>query len=109
MSAHVLSNVLRTITQIFNHMGTLISWLIGGLFVIHGNFTIGALVAFQQYLVQLYGPIQQFANVNVTIQNSMANIERIFEVFDVEPSILSKDNAVRIEEAQGDKIGRAHV
>src|SRR5690625_4586150 len=104
MSAHVLSNVLRTITQIFNHMGTLISWLIGGLFVIHGNFTIGALVAFQQYLLQLYGPIQQFANVNVTIQNSMANIERIFEVFDVEPSILSKDNAVRIEEAQGDIV-----
>jgi len=104
MSAHVLSNTLRTITQSFNHIGTLISWFVGGMFVLNGHFTIGALIAFQQYLLQLYGPIQQFANVNVTIQNSMANIERIFEVFDVEPSILSKDNAVRIEEAQGDIV-----
>src|SRR5690625_2215013 len=102
MSAHVLSNVLRTITQIFNHMGTLISWLIGGLFVIHGNFTIGALVAFQQYLVQLYGPIQQFANVNVTIQNSMANIERIFEVFDIEPDIMNQGDAVPIDNSKGE-------
>src|SRR5690625_86709 len=102
MSAHVLSNVLRTITQIFNHMGTLISWLIGGLFVIHGNFTIGALVAFQQYLVQLYGPIQQFANVNVTIQNSMANIERIFEVFDIELDIMNQGDAVPIDNSKGE-------
>ena len=57
------------------------------MFVINGNFTIGALIAFQQYLQQLYGPIQQFANINVTIQNSMANIECIFEVFDIDPQI----------------------
>lgn len=101
MSAHVISNTLRSITQIFNDMGNLIIWFIGGMFVINGNFTIGALVAFQQYLQQLYGPIQQFANINVTIQNSMANIERIFEVFDIDPMIESKKDAVKIDEAEG--------
>ena len=102
MSAHVLSNTLGTITQSFNHIGTLIIWFIGGMFVINGHFSIGALIAFQQYLLQLYGPIQQFANVNVTIQNSMANIERIFEVFDIEPSINSKENAIRIDKSKGE-------
>ena len=102
MSAHVLSTTLRTITQSFNHMGTLIIWFVGGMFVINGNFMVGALIAFQQYLLQLYGPIQQFANVNVTIQNSMANIERIFEVFDIEPSIVSNENAVALEQSKGD-------
>jgi len=104
MSAHILSNTLRTITQSFNHIGTLISWFVGGMFVINGYFSIGALIAFQQYLLQLYGPIQQFANVNVTIQNSMANIERIFEVFDIEPSIVSEEGAVPLVQCQGEVI-----
>src|SRR5690625_3273729 len=101
MSAHVLSNTLGTITQAFNNIGTLLIWFIGGLFVLNGHLTIGALIAFQQYLLQLYGPIQQFANINVTIQNSMANIERIFEVFDIEPKIKNAKNALPIEHCQG--------
>lgn len=101
MSAHILSNTLGTITQLFNHSGNLIIWFAGGMFVLNGNFTIGSLIAFQQYLQQLYGPIQQFANVNVTIQNSMANIERIFEVFDIEPNINSIENPVRVKKAKG--------
>lgn len=101
MSAHILSNSLGSITQLFNHTGNLIIWFIGGMFVINGHFSIGALIAFQQYLLQLYGPIQQFANINVTIQNSMANIERIFEVFDIEPTIKSKEDAISIDQCQG--------
>lgn len=101
MSAHVISNVLRSITQSFNHIGNLIIWFVGGTAVLNGNFTVGALIAFQQYLQQLYGPIQQFANINVTIQNAMANIERIFEVFDVEPQIQNKEDAVVIDNCKG--------
>jgi len=101
MSAHVLSNTLGSITQAFNNIGTLIIWLLGGIFVLNGHLTIGALIAFQQYLLQLYGPIQQLANTNVTIQNSMANIERIFEVFDVDPKIENQKNAVKIDQCQG--------
>lgn len=104
MFAHILSNTLGTITQAFNHIGNLIIWFVGGLMVLRGEglFTIGALVAFQQYLTQLYGPIQQFANINVTIQNSMANIERIFEVFDVEPKVQSKEDAIELETCKGE-------
>src|SRR5690625_4606601 len=101
MSAHVLSNTLGSITQAFNHTGTLIIWFVGGLFVLNGHLTIGALIAFQQYLLQLYGPIQQFANINVTIQNSMANIERIFEVFDIELKINNQGNALTIDQCYG--------
>ncbi|WP_318615647.1 ABC transporter ATP-binding protein [Sporosarcina sp. YIM B06819] len=104
MSAHVLSNVLGSITQTFNNTGNLISWFIGGMFVLNGHFTIGALIAFQQYLMQLYGPIQQFANINITIQNSMANIERIFEVFDIDPDIESKQNAIVLDESRGEIV-----
>src|SRR5690625_484737 len=101
MSAHVISNTLRSFAESFNHIGNLIIWFIGGMFVLNGHLQIGALIAFQQYLMQLYGPIQQFANINVTIQNSMANIERIFEVFDIQPKIQSKEDPIQIDDCQG--------
>lgn len=102
MSAQILSNTLGSITTSFNNIGNLIIWFIGGLYVLDGQMTIGALVAFQGYLTQLYNPIQQFANVNITVQNSMANVERIFEVFNIDPDIKNKENALPLKQCKGE-------
>lgn len=104
MNAHILSNILGSLSQMFNHIGTVIILLVGGLAVLNGHMTVGALVAFNGYLAQLYGPIQRFSQVNVTIQNSMANIERIFEIFDIEPDIKNPENAKRITSCRGEII-----
>src|SRR5690606_21529544 len=93
LAAQLLSNTLGRISQTVGHTGTLITWAVGGALVLKGEMTIGLLLAFQGYLGQLYGPIQRFAEVNVTIQNSITNIERIFEVFDIEPDVQNKPNA----------------
>lgn len=102
MTAHVLSNTLGSISQSFNHIGTLIIWFVGGYAVLNGNLSIGGLVAFQAYLAQMYGPIQRFSQVNVTIQNSMSNIERIFEVFDYEPDIVNTPQGHTLKHCDGD-------
>lgn len=102
LTAQLLSNVLGRISQSVGYSGTLITWAVGGAFVLKGEMSIGALVAFNAYLGQLYGPIQRFAEVNVTIQNSLTNIERIFEVFDIEPDVKNADNPIRIETCRGD-------
>ncbi|WP_019536075.1 ABC transporter ATP-binding protein [Paenibacillus ginsengihumi] len=99
--AHLLGNLLGIMSQSFSQLGNLIIWLAGGLLVLKGEFTIGALVAFQAYLAQLYGPISRFAEANATIQNSLSNIERVFEVFDIEPDIVVKQAPVRLPAAKG--------
>ncbi|MDQ0253219.1 subfamily B ATP-binding cassette protein MsbA [Evansella vedderi] len=104
MKAHILSNILGRITQSFNHIGTVIVWFVGGLFVMRGEFTVGGLVAFQAYLMQMYRPIQRFAEVNVTIQNSMANVERIFEVFDYDVDILNREDAKPLKHSNGELV-----
>lgn len=104
MKAHILSNILGRITQSFNHIGTVIVWFVGGLFVVRGEFTIGGLVAFQAYLSQMYNPIRRFSDVNVTIQNSMANVERIFEVFDYEVDIKNNDHALPLKRSNGSLV-----
>jgi ABC-type multidrug transport system fused ATPase/permease subunit len=102
--AQTLANSLGRISQTFTQTGGLIIWFTGGLLVLRGELTIGSLVAFQAYLGQLYGPIQRFAEANVTIQNSLSNIERIFEVFDIEPEITVKDNPVPLKQCKGNII-----
>lgn len=102
--AQLLANSLGRISQTFTQTGGLIIWFTGGMLVLDGELTIGSLVAFQAYLGQLYGPIQRFAEANVTIQNSMSNIERIFEVFDIEPEITVKENAIPLKRCQGSVV-----
>lgn len=102
MTAQTLSNLLGRFSQTFSSIGGIIIWFAGGMLVLNDKMTVGGLIAFQAYLSQLYGPIQRFAEVNVTIQNSMANIERIFEVFDVEPEIVNKENALPLPNCRGD-------
>lgn len=102
LSAQLLSNTLGRISQTVGYSGTLITWAIGGALVLQGEMTIGSLVAFNAYLGQLYGPIQRFAEVNVTIQNAMTNIERIFEVFDIEPDVKNTDHPLPMKTCAGD-------
>ncbi|MBD0378680.1 ABC transporter ATP-binding protein [Paenibacillus sp. WST5] len=113
MTAQFLSNTLGRISQTFQDFGGLIIWFAGGTMVIRGKMTAGELIAFQAYLSQLYGPIQRFSDVNVTIQNSLANVERIFEVFDIEPEIRNKDNPIPLKACRGeiqfDQVGFDYV
>lgn len=102
MSAQLLSNTLGRISQTVGYSGTLLTWAVGGALVLKGHMTIGSLVAFNAYLGQLYGPIQRFAEVNVTIQNAMTNIERIFEVLDIEPDVKNAANPRRLQACKGD-------
>ncbi|GAA3407656.1 ABC transporter ATP-binding protein [Paenibacillus hodogayensis] len=102
MSTQILSNTLGRISQTVGYSGTLITWSVGGALVLKGELSIGSLIAFNGFLGQLYGPIQRFAEVNVTIQNAMTNIERIFEVLDIEPDVKNADNPLPLPVCRGD-------
>ncbi len=99
--AHLFSNVLGRLSETFAHTGGILIWLVGGSMVLAGKMTAGEIIAFQMLLGNLYGPIQRFADVNVTIQNSITNIERIFEVLDEKPSIVESEHAVPMPKCNG--------
>jgi ABC-type multidrug transport system fused ATPase/permease subunit len=101
MAAHLASNILGRFSETFAQIGGIIIWIVGGTLVLQGTMTIGELIAFQAYVSYLYGPIQRFADVNVTIQNSVTNIERIFEMFDEKPDVVEDPAARPMPECQG--------
>lgn len=54
----------------------------GGYLVVHGQATIGTLVAFQGYIWRLLEPIMQIATSISETQRGLAAMERVFDVLD---------------------------
>jgi ATP-binding cassette subfamily B protein len=66
----------------------LIIWY-GGLKVVAGSLTIGALVAFVQFSDRFFRPISDLSEKYTILQSAMASSERIFKLLDTPPAIES--------------------
>lgn len=53
--------------------------------IMRGNLTIGSLIAFNSFIGYLFGPTRNLYNLNLNVQRSLAAVERIFEILDLEP------------------------
>lgn len=70
----------------------LILWYGGGQ-VVQSALTLGALVAFIEYSERFFRPIRDLAERYNILQGAMVASERIFELLDTEPRILSPPDA----------------
>jgi ABC-type multidrug transport system fused ATPase/permease subunit len=82
-------------------IGTVTIFWYGGLGVIQGTLTIGALVAFNAYLVMLAMPMRFLGLFVSGYQLSMAAGERVFEIMDTEPEIKEKPGARSVPRLEG--------
>ena len=69
----------------------LIIWF-GGASVLSGALTLGALVAFLQYVQRFFGPISDMSEKFNTLQSAMASSERVFTLLD-EPVTITNPPA----------------
>lgn len=77
--------VFRPLIELIGAIGiALIIWR-GGLEVLAGGLTLGALVAFYNYTEMLFRPIRDLAEKYNILQSAMAAGERIFQVLDERP------------------------
>ena len=79
----------------------LILWF-GGKMVMDGTLTIGAIVAFNAYILMLAEPAQQLTGLVNAGGEAAAGAQRVFEVLDTEPAIKSSENAIKPETLRGD-------
>lgn len=96
-----LSAKLQTISEMFARISPIIVLWYGGYLVLGVKLTIGELIAFYAYLGSFYFPFTRFAELNVIIQNSVAAMERIFEVFDTESEIIERKEAIDLKIIRG--------
>jgi ATP-binding cassette, subfamily B, bacterial len=89
-------------------MGPMFIYLYGGYLFIHGELSVGSIIAFVALLTRLYGPVIQISNIHIDVTRSFALFQRIFEYLDQEPEIMDQPNAVVMESIQG-KVDFAEV
>jgi ATP-binding cassette subfamily B protein len=82
-------------------VGVAVVYWVGGHMVLQGSLTIGTIVAFGAYLMQLYGPMSSISNANVEFATSMVSFERVFEVLDLPLEIVDKPQAVALKDVSG--------
>jgi subfamily B ATP-binding cassette protein MsbA len=65
----------------------------GGYRVISGALTPGEFFSFTAAVILLYGPVRQLSRMVNTVQQSIASVERVFEVLDTPPAIVDAPDA----------------
>lgn len=89
LNEHYLSDLLKLqVTEFFTQAvpGTLTSlsragaFLIGGYWVIEGQWQLGALIAFSTYLGMAVGPVQSLLGLYVAIQRMTVSLGRVMEL-----------------------------
>jgi subfamily B ATP-binding cassette protein MsbA len=76
--------------------------LYGGHQVITGARTPGAFFSFVTALLLAYQPMKNLANLNASLQEGLAAVERIFQVLDVQPTIRDLPGAKPLHVAGGE-------
>jgi ABC-type multidrug transport system fused ATPase/permease subunit len=89
-------HLLGAISDILVNLGTCIVLGYGGYLAItvNPNITAGDITRFVGYAAVLYGPVKRLADLNLIYQNSVSSIRRVFQLFEIEPQISEKPNAV---------------
>src|SRR4051812_26831285 len=75
--------------------------LYGGILAIDGEVTIGALVAFNAYVVLLQAPFRFLSTVLMLGQRASASADRIFEILDERSTVVDRPGAVDLMRSDG--------
>ncbi len=79
----------------------LILWF-GGQMVMDGTLTVGAIVAFNAYILMMAEPAQQLTGLVNAGGEAAAGAQRVFEVLGTPPAIQSPNNPVVLPELRGE-------
>ena len=83
-------------------LGTILILFFGGQMVMNGTMTVGAIVAFNAYILMMAEPAQSLTGLVNAGGEAAAGAQRVFEVLDTEPSIQSPVDAVKPESLRGE-------
>ncbi|MDZ7360804.1 MAG: ABC transporter ATP-binding protein/permease [candidate division KSB1 bacterium] len=97
LSAHVRATFHRDLLEIFSNeliglaatAGAYFIVLVGAYRIMAGDSTFGSLFAFFMYLSNLFGATGALMRLNSNLQRSMNALQRIYEVLDTAPEILT--------------------
>ena len=95
LRASTLSFVPVGVIEVTSGIGVVLIALVGGAMALGGSVSAADLFVFIVYLTQIYQPFLQLANINDTLQKATVSAERVFELLDLQPDIVSPAGGLR--------------
>jgi len=95
------SKIMPTTNWLIAISTILILWF-GGQMVMDGTLTVGAIVAFNAYILMMAEPAQQLTGLVNAGGEAAAGAQRVFEVLDIHPEIHSPKDAVVFDTLRGE-------
>ena len=84
----------EAITSSFSEVICSVIVCLSAILIVKDRMSIGEMIIFETYIAYFITPIKRFAELNVTYSKSIAGIERVFDILDIEPEIQEKENAL---------------
>ncbi|HPP31127.1 MAG TPA: ABC transporter ATP-binding protein, partial [Soehngenia sp.] len=100
--AQFVSGIIMPLMSLVNNIGYVFVAVVGGIFVLRGNITIGAVQAFMQYTRQFTQPIVQTAEIINILQATVASAERVFELLDETEEDDESHKILKLENPRGE-------
>ena len=91
MKQHLINAMVGPTLEVFGSIAVAIAIYVGALQVINGEITVGTFFAFVTALFMLYDPIRVLSNIHNQLQDAVAATERMNELFESRPEIVSGD------------------
>lgn len=101
LKAAIIQSLYRPLTSVITAIGFALIIFFGGLRVLEGQITIGALTLFVTYFNQLTGPVRMFSRLIDYFQNVIVSARRIFEVMDIGEDVSEAENAIEPPRLRG--------
>lgn len=100
---HTRWNALTfSITNTITDLAPLIVIAFAGYLVITGQLSLGTMVAFVGYMERVYSPLRRLITASTTLTQSIASIDRVFELYNEPYDIADKENAIELGRVNGD-------
>lgn len=99
--AQFISGVMMPLIGFVGNLGYVAISVVGGIFALRGQITVGDIQAFMQYSRQSTMPITQAANILNMLQGAVAAAERVFELLDAEEEPKDTADSIRVETPKG--------
>jgi ABC-type bacteriocin/lantibiotic exporter with double-glycine peptidase domain len=96
----LVGSVSGALIQSIPGIGRLAALAAGAVLVIRGEWSLGSLLAFQAYLVHVFGPAQFLSAANHQLQRARAALERVAALFEIVPEDEGR-GGLRVERLEG--------
>jgi ATP-binding cassette subfamily B protein len=101
MAATRLSALFSPLVDLIELAGVMLVLGLGAYGLSQGRLSLGGLLIFMVYLVQLYRPIRGLSSLLNSFYSASAGAERIIEFLDEEPSVVERDEAISLDRSRG--------